>query len=96
MSYGLLRKLNKTKGSFNYFQFLFHRWIKFSIPLLGSILFFYLFPLFGDGPVWDIGVKFVTPPCQNTTNLLQKFLYIDNFDESDEQNLKVSKFLNFT
>ncbi len=91
-SYELLRKLDKTKGSFNYFQFLFHRWIKFSVPLFGSILFFYLFPLFGDGPVWDFGLKWITTGCQNPRVLLKKFLFIDNFDESDEQNLKVSKF----
>jgi hypothetical protein len=96
MSYGLLKKLEKTKGGFNYFQFLFHRWIKFSVPLLGSILFFYLFPLFGDGPVWDFGLKWVTPGCQNPRVLLKKFLYIDNFDELDEQHLNVSKLKIFT
>jgi hypothetical protein len=91
MSYILLRKLDKTKGGFNYFQFLFHIWIKFSVPLLGSIMFFYLFPLFGDGPVWDFGLKWVTPGCENTTVLLGKFLYIENFDEIDERILRVSK-----
>jgi hypothetical protein len=91
-SYELLRKLNKTNGSFNYFQFLFHRWIKFSVPLLGSILFFYLFPLFGDGPVWDFGVKRITPGCQNPIVLLKNFLYINNFNRFDEHILMVSKF----
>ncbi len=91
-SYELLRKLDNTKGSFNYFQFVFRRWIKFSVPLFGSILFFYLFPLFGDGPVWDLGLKWVTPGCQDPRVLLKKFFFIDNFDELDEQTLKVSKF----
>jgi peptidoglycan/LPS O-acetylase OafA/YrhL len=89
-SYELLRKLDKTKGDFNYLHFIFHRWIKFSVPLLGSILFFYLFPLFGDGPVWEIGLKRVTLGCQNPKVLLKKFLYIDNFN--DFHTYKVSKF----
>ncbi len=91
MSYGLLRKLDETRGGFNYLRFLFYRWIKFSVPLLGSILFFYLFPLFGDGPVWNFGLKWVTPGCENATVLLRKFLFIDNFDGIDEQTLTVSK-----
>jgi hypothetical protein len=70
------------------------RWIKFSVLLLGSILFFYLFPLFGDGPVWDFAVERITPGCENAIVLLKKFLFIDNFDDSDafgEKTLKVSK-----
>ncbi|CAG2173825.1 unnamed protein product [Oppiella nova] len=71
LSYGVLRKLDKSGGRFNYPMFIFQRWLRFFILMFGALLFFYIFPLTGDGPVWHIGVGWVTPGCQNPRNLLK-------------------------
>ncbi len=81
LSYALLKSLDKTRGRFNYFNFLFQRWVRFTLLFFGSILFFYLFPLFGDGPLWEYGLQWITPGCENSNILLKSFLSINNFDE---------------
>lgn len=60
--------------------------------MFGSILFFYLFPLFGSGPVWDIGIKWVAKGCENQFVLLKKFLFVENFENTsiDSTGLRVS------
>ena len=37
LTYGLLRRLDKSKGRFNYPIFIFQRWIRFFILVFGSI-----------------------------------------------------------
>lgn len=79
LSFGLLRRLEKTKGRFNYIEFIFQRWIKLLILMFGSVIFFYLYPLFGDGPIWDASVEWITPGCQDSTVLMKMFFFINNF-----------------
>jgi len=81
---GLLGKLQKTGGKFRFINYLANRWIRFSIPLLGSILFFYLLPLLGSGPIWDYGVNWVIRGCESPLVVLFGFLYISNFNEQFE------------
>ena len=78
-SYGVLRKLNKTNGVFSYSDFIFQRWIRFTLLLFGSILFYYLFPLTGDGPIWDIGEASITSHCKNPQNLLKMLFLVHNY-----------------
>jgi hypothetical protein len=50
--------------------------------MFGSIIFFYLYPLSGDGPIWDTGVEYITPGCKDATVLMKMFLFIQNFRPS--------------
>lgn len=94
LSYGLLEKLEKNSGRFNFVSLLFQRWLTFLIPMFGSILFYYLLPLFGEGPIWDIGVNWILPACRNTSALLQNLFFINNFSEQefDSSFLRVSYY----
>jgi hypothetical protein len=76
----MIGKLNKTNGKFNYLTFLVKRWIKFSVPLLGSFLFIYLLRLFTGGPIIDEGLQWAIPGCKDPYILATSFLYISNFN----------------
>ncbi len=47
--------------------------------MFGSTIFFYLLPLFGDGPVWDPSLKLIVDGCKNTNALLENFFFLSNF-----------------
>jgi hypothetical protein len=47
--------------------------------MFGSIIFFYLYPLSGDGPVWHLGSDVITIGCKNPTVLMKMFLMINNY-----------------
>lgn len=80
LSYGLLRRLERSKGRFNYPMFIFQRWIRFFVLVFGSILFIYLFPLTGEGPIWQIGVNKFSNGCRNPRNLVNNLLFINNLN----------------
>lgn len=90
LSFVVLRKLDKTRGRFNYLEFIFQRWIRFFVLTFGGILFFYLFPLTGDGPIWDVGVGWVTPGCQNPSNLLKMLFFVHNFRDNLKEQLTIA------
>ena len=82
----MLRKLDKTNGVFNYFEFIFQRWIRVVVLLFGSVLmFYYLFPWTGEGPIWHLGEWFTNYPCKDGKRLLSTlFLYHNMFEEDVE------------
>ena len=86
LSYGLLRKLVKTKGRFNYFEFIFQRYIRFIVMSFGSVLFLYIYPLTGTGPIWDEGVGKIVDGCKNPSNMLNNLLFINNFNFHNKEN----------
>lgn len=90
LSYTLLRKLDRSRGRFNYIEFLFKRWIRFLVLVFGSILFFYLFPLFGDGPIWEEGIKLATTGCKDTTTLIKQFFFVNNYRHVLRDHLSIS------
>lgn len=45
MSYSLLQKLEETKGSFDYLEIIFHRWVRLFPPLLGASCMYFIWPL---------------------------------------------------
>jgi len=95
-SYIMIGKLNKTNGKFNYLTFLVQRWIRFSVPLLGSFLFIYLLPLFTGGPIIDEGLEWAIPVCKDPYILAKSFLYISNFNTILlKQPIGVRKILDF-
>lgn len=54
--YIFLSKLEKSNGTFNYSQIIILRWFRLVVPIIGMILFAYLVPLTGSGPMWK-GIK---------------------------------------
>ena len=94
LSYGLLRRLDRTNGRFNYPIFLFQRWIRFFILAFGSILFIYLLPLTGDGPIWQIAVNKFSNGCRNPINLVNNALFINNFND-EGNNFNGDKVIHF-
>jgi len=44
----------------------------------------YLLPFFGDGPLWDLGVKFTVDGCKIPSVLLENFFFINNFSGNKE------------
>ncbi len=96
MSYTMIGKLNKTNANFNYLTFLAQRWVRFSVPLLGSFLFIYLLPLFTDGPIIHEGLQWAIPGCKDPNILATSFLYISNFNTIfPMQSILVRKILDF-
>jgi hypothetical protein len=43
-------KFSKRFGIYDYFQYVKHRWLKFSVGFFGSLLVIYLLPLLDDWP----------------------------------------------
>jgi len=85
ISFAILRKLSHSGGRFNYMQFIFQNWLRFTILGFGSILFSYLFEFFGEGPVWHYGIKYATNGCKNPWNLIKILLFINNFQSDSFQ-----------
>ena len=84
LSYCLLRRLDRTNGRLNFPMFIFQRWIRFSVMILGSIPFLYLLPLTGDGPIWKIWANKVIIGCYDSTNIIKSLLFISNFEEFEK------------
>ena len=80
LSFGLLRRLDRTNGRFNYPMFVFQRWIRFVVLYLGSIPFLFLLPLTGDGPIWKIWANKVMIGCYDPTMIIKNLLFISNFE----------------
>ncbi|XP_054166038.1 nose resistant to fluoxetine protein 6-like [Oppia nitens] len=80
ISYGLLRKLDKTNGRFNYFQFIVQQWLRFTILGFSSLLFFYLFRFTGEGPFWYYAVQY-NDGCKNPSQLFRILTFLNNFYE---------------
>ncbi|XP_054161210.1 nose resistant to fluoxetine protein 6-like [Oppia nitens] len=84
LSNSLLSKLERNGGNtrvFNYFKYILTRYLRFAVPLLGSIIFLFVLPLMGSGPIWDEGVQWVTRGCENWQVVLFGFLFIGNYND---------------
>ena len=81
MTYNLLKKLEISGGKFNYSIFFIGLYLRLTPPLIGSILFIYLLPLFGDGPLWTDSnyLENLVGFCKR--NFHRNLLYINNFDD---------------
>nr|XP_027194182.1 uncharacterized protein LOC113788916 [Dermatophagoides pteronyssinus] len=87
LSYSLLRKLAINRGRFNYIVFTVRLWLKYSIPMFFIILLFWLLPLTGNGPLWNMGMKMLVDTCKESESLLSSFLYLSNYRIRDNQNV---------
>ena len=78
ISYGLLRKLDKSRGRFNYIQFVFQQWLRFTILAFGSLLFIYVLRFTGEGPVWHYAIDY-NSGCKDPWNLFRIAAFLNNF-----------------
>ncbi|CAG2100017.1 unnamed protein product, partial [Medioppia subpectinata] len=79
LSLSILNALRKPNSAFKYWSFILQRYLRFVALMFGAIPFFILYGLTGDGPIWHTGVKWVTPGCENSDNLLKMAMLIHNF-----------------
>ncbi|XP_054155916.1 nose resistant to fluoxetine protein 6-like [Oppia nitens] len=90
LSYSVYSKLQKNNGRLNYLTFILKRWLRFATLMFGSVLFIYLFPLTGSGPIWHIGVGWVTTGCQNSQNLWKMLFFVHNFRDEHLERLSIA------
>ena len=88
MTYNLLKKLETSGGKFNYSIFIIGLYFRLTPALIGSILFIYLLPLFGDGPLWtdSVMLKDFVGFCQR--NIHKSLLYVNNFENLFIENVR--------
>ena len=77
LSYSLLRKLNQ--GKMNYGIFVLRLWLKYSLPMAVVILLFWILPLTGDGPIWNVGMNLLVPACKDSFSIFSSFAYFSNY-----------------
>src|SRR5699024_3759617 len=66
LTYSTMRNLERNKGRFNYFSFSINMYLRFYPAVFGTILLFYLLPLAGDGPFWQLLDRFHVDACRKT------------------------------
>lgn len=84
LTYNFLKKFEASNGILNYLIFIIGLYIRYTLPLIGLLLFTYLFPLFGDGPFWtdsNHSLKEYVDCCKKTFH--RNLLYINNFYNAD-------------
>lgn len=97
----VFRQLDTLNDVFSYALFLLRRWIRLTGPLFGSILFLYLLPMSGSGPLWDRLSNILMPACTSTSSLTSSLLYYSNFNfvksnhTNDNATVVVSRPRNF-
>lgn len=87
VSYGLLGKLYKNNGRFNYITYTIRLWLKYSIPIFVVVLLFWLLPLTGDGPIWNYGINLIMPSCYDSFSLFSSFFYFSNYRIQSDHNV---------
>lgn len=48
---------------------------------------FWLLPLSGDGPLWNMGMKMLVNTCKESDSLLSSFTYLSNYRIRSNQNV---------
>ena len=79
LSFSLLRKLSLSRGRLQYGIFLVRLWLKYSLPMAVVISFFWLLPLTGTGPIWQVGMHLLVPACKDHFSLFSSLTYFSNY-----------------
>ncbi|XP_054157599.1 nose resistant to fluoxetine protein 6-like [Oppia nitens] len=86
LSYVLFAKLEKSSGKFNFIAYSVERYIRFSIQMLGSLLFIYVCPLFiPSAPLMAEGLNWLLFSCKSS-QLSHSFMFVSNFDDVITEN----------
>ena len=51
------------------------------------LLLFWLFPLTGDGPIWNYGVNLIMPSCKDSYSLFSSFFFFSNYRIQSDHNV---------
>ncbi|KPM07579.1 hypothetical protein QR98_0060760 [Sarcoptes scabiei] len=83
ITYSTLRTLEQNQGRFNYLKYLLNMYLRFYPSVFGAILFYYLLPLFGDGPFWYLVDRYHVEACRKQlwSSLLTYNFYEINLDD---------------
>ncbi|XP_054166927.1 nose resistant to fluoxetine protein 6-like [Oppia nitens] len=79
-SYVMFSKLDKSKGSFNYIQYVVFKYFRVVTPVMGTVLLYFIFPLLGNGPNWLFITSALYLPCRD--NWFSVLTMISNFNVS--------------
>lgn len=64
LAYSTLRSLEKNNGRFNYCQYIINIYLRFYPTVFGTILIYYLLPLFSQGPFWHLLDQYYVESCR--------------------------------
>lgn len=97
LTYSSMRALEKSRGKFNYFKFVLNMYLRFYPTVFGTILMYYLLPLFGDGPFWHLVDKYYVETCRNNLmpNLLSYNFYVLDMDTFVQSSMVSFEFFYF-
>jgi len=76
--YLMLSKLDRT-NKFDYFKYLLNRYLRFVPSLAAVIMCYYWIPHVGDGPMYDVTMEYMLPPCRVENKLLPTLFMYTNF-----------------
>lgn len=51
------------------------------------VLFFWILPLTGDGPIWNFGMNLLVPVCKDPFSLFSSFAYFSNYNTKTGQDI---------
>lgn len=66
--------------SFGFLFYLIKRWFILTVPIIGSILFLYLLPSTGYGPLWYRINEVLMPPCKKTGSIISSLFHFSNWN----------------
>lgn len=76
----IFKHIVHRNDSTSYLIYFIRRWIRLTFPLFGSIVFFFLLPSTGYGPLWFRLIELLMPSCHSSTILLSSFLHFSNWN----------------
>jgi len=76
-SFVTLEVFKSKNRPFNYYLFILVRWLRYTPNLIGVILFYFLLPHFGSGPIFKENIELMYKPCEQFW--WRNLLYINNF-----------------
>ncbi|KAH9506647.1 hypothetical protein DERF_011370 [Dermatophagoides farinae] len=76
----IFRHLVQPHDLFTYLIFFVRRWIRLTSPLFGSILFLYLLPSAGYGPLWSRVGEILLPACKSPSSMASTLFHFSNWN----------------
>lgn len=71
----------------HYINLISRLWFKYSLPSFIVMQLFWLLPLSGDGPIWNVGMSLLVPACKDATSLMSTFGYFSNYRIKHQENV---------
>ncbi|KAH9423552.1 hypothetical protein DERP_003833 [Dermatophagoides pteronyssinus] len=76
----IFRHLVQPHDLFTYLVYFVRRWIRLTMPLFGSIMFLYLLPSAGYGPLWSRVGEILLPACKSPSSIASSLFHFSNWN----------------